>query len=113
MGKRRSRGETAKRQWTEREAREVIAAWDESGQSGSAFARSMGTNPQRLFWWRRRLAPTSSRGPMFVPVIATPSPVRASATLVVTMGNGARIEVGEVNAETAAWVAAVLAGVRT
>jgi hypothetical protein len=73
----------------------------------------MGTNPQRLFWWRRRLARTLSKGPMFVPVVATPSPVRASAALVITMPSGTRIEVGEVDAATAAWVVAVLAGVRT
>jgi hypothetical protein len=44
------------RKWTEREAREVLAAWEATGESGPAFGRRFGIVPQRLWWWRSRLS---------------------------------------------------------
>ena len=42
-------------QWTETEARGVIAAWRKSGLSTLDFARERGIVPQRIYWWRRKL----------------------------------------------------------
>lgn len=118
MAKQRSGATTTTRAsgaWTEEEARAVLEAWKESGQSGAEFARSVGVVPQRLFWWRRRL-PTEgevarAKGTTLVPVVVreTGAPARQAA-LVVTMPEGMRIEVDEVNAATAAWVSAVVRG---
>lgn len=41
--------------WRETDARLVLAAWMDSGQSMSAFARHFGLCAQRLRRWRRRL----------------------------------------------------------
>jgi transposase-like protein len=45
----------ARPRWTERDAREVIAALDRSGKPVSAFAAEHGLDPQRVYLWRRRL----------------------------------------------------------
>jgi hypothetical protein len=113
-------GVTAQKRWTEKQARAVLEAWRRSGQSVAAFADAIGVVPQRLYWWKSRLG-AGSTAPTFVPVvekqsrsfagavtIPCPSP-RSSATLVVVLTDGVRIEVHEVDASTAAWVAAVLA----
>lgn len=42
-------------QWTEIEARGVIAAWRKTGQSITDFANERGIVPQRMYWWRKRL----------------------------------------------------------
>ena len=42
-------------QWTEIEARGVIAAWRKSGLSTIDFARERGIVPQRIYWWRKKL----------------------------------------------------------
>lgn len=98
------------RKWTEGEARTVLADWDRSGKSGAAFARSLGIDAQRLFWWRRRFSarPVPSE-PAFLPVVAsTPFPAERSAAPLVVTTTHVRIEVHDVDAATAAWVGAVL-----
>lgn len=44
------------RRWTEAEARELLAALEQSGRSITAFAAARGLDPQRLYYWRRRVA---------------------------------------------------------
>ena len=46
--------------WREPEARRVIDAWRQSGESVAAFGRRHGINVKRLRWWSQRLA-TSER----------------------------------------------------
>ena len=41
--------------WTERDAREVLAALRRSGKPVSVFAAEHGLDPQRVHLWRRRL----------------------------------------------------------
>jgi hypothetical protein len=94
------------RRWGEREAREVVSAWEASGESGPVFGARFGIVPQRLWWWRSRL--TSS--PSFVPVEISEG--SSSAPVIVTTGEGVRIEVSATSAETAAWVSAVVRGLR-
>lgn len=103
---------TGGRAWTAEQARSVLQAWAESGRSGSAYARSIGVVPQRLFWWRRRLA--ESEAPITASSTLVPMTVRTgvaaatSAAVVVTTTTGVRIEVNDIDAATAAWVTAVL-----
>ena len=42
--------------WTEEDAHSVLEKASTSSKSLSAFARGQGLNPQRLYWWRSRLA---------------------------------------------------------
>lgn len=109
----RTTNEARAEKWTEQDARRVLEAWEKSGETVAGFARRQGLVPQRLFWWRKRLerVATSEPKPAFIPVT-----VRAAATwreveravVVVTAGDGVRVEVREVDAATAAWVAALL-----
>jgi transposase-like protein len=43
------------KRWTEVEAQQVLAEQVRSGLSDRAFARKKGLDPQRLWWWRKRL----------------------------------------------------------
>ena len=42
--------------WSEAEAQQALAAWDQSGLELTAFAIGEGLDPQRIHLWRRRLA---------------------------------------------------------
>jgi len=107
-----AKGQNTGGRWSEDEAREILAAWEKSGESGAAFARSLRVDPQRLFWWKRRLSGTSAPGGFAPVVIAPPTPTGAS--VVVTVRGADRfIEVHEVNGATAAWVAALLGRLAT
>lgn len=88
--------------WTEEDGRAALAAWEASGETLTTFARRAGVQAQRLSWWRERLgggAPSSA----LVPVRVTGSIVSGA---VVTIGP-VRIEVGEVEQLSPAWIAAV------
>ena len=108
-------GRMAAAHWSEGDARRVLEQWRKSGESVSAFARTIGVVPQRLFWWRRRLAADAEvTAPRFVPVVANAVQPRSASevALVLTTRGGTRIEVRDVDASTAAWVVAVLEGTR-
>lgn len=105
---------TSKRErWTEARARAVLDAWGRSGLTLSAFARQRGVGPQRLAWWRKRLSErshvTSSSPVSLVPVTLRPAPpIALGVPVAITSRGGARIEVRDPGAVTAAWVAALL-----
>ena len=42
-------------QWSEHEARGVLAAWRKSGLSLERFAKDRSLVPQRLRWWKKKL----------------------------------------------------------
>jgi hypothetical protein len=91
----------------------VLEACDRSGLTLSAFARQRGVGPQRLAWWRKRLSEpsrvTSSPPVSLVPVTVRPAPAIAlGVPVAITSRGGARIEVRDVGAVTAAWVAALI-----
>lgn len=90
-----------KRRWTAAEARAVLAAQAESGQSVVAFARRQGLTPWRLYDWQRRLRQDeTSVAPSFLPVRIVPSrgtvagPVEAASGIEIVLGGGRRIRVG-------------------
>lgn len=116
MAKRATAKESAKtvrrEKWTEQDARRVLKEWDASGESAAGFARRLGVIPQRLFWWRKRLGPalSSEAKPTFVPVTVRPALETSMAVgvpIVLTVGDGIRVEVRELDVRTAAWVAAL------
>lgn len=54
-GRERARDWRSRRRWTAEEAREALAAAEESGQSLRVFAAEHGLEVHRLSRWRRRL----------------------------------------------------------
>ena len=58
------------RRWTEDSARAALAAQDASGLSVAAYAAREGLDPQRLYFWRRRLGKSAepSESPTFIEV---------------------------------------------
>lgn len=46
--------------WTPEEARRVLDEAEQSGESLAAFARRHDLGPARLYWWRKRLAASST-----------------------------------------------------
>ena len=83
-------------QWTEVEARSVLEAWRRSGLSIDAFARGRGLVPQRLHWWRKKLA--ASKAISLVPVRVAESAAAARARrgepVTVMLRSGHMLKVG-------------------
>jgi transposase-like protein len=85
--------------WSEREAREVIAALAASKLNPAEFARRHSIQVQRIYNWQRRLASTGTEftrsRPTFVEVDASAAsgPVRAARyELVTSHGDALRID---------------------
>lgn len=105
------------RDWTEVEARQVLAACEASGLSMRAFAFREGLRPRRLYWWARRLASreTSARGKespavSFVPAVVRIDPpgLASRAAITIRVGTRATMEIVEPSLVSAAWVAEVM-----
>ena len=68
------------RHWGAREAKQVLAVWEQSGEPVAAFARGHGLSPARLLRWRSRLSGESRRpGPTFHPVRVVPTAIVGSS----------------------------------
>jgi hypothetical protein len=97
---------TARRQWTEADARSVLADWERSGDTLEAFARSRGLVPQRLWWWRKRLReqpPETPKALTFVPAtVIGVEPIARAA--VIRLPHGVVIELA---GASPSWVAAL------
>lgn len=97
--------------WTPETARAVLAAQKESGESMSAFGRRHGIGPQRLYWWRGRLAEWERVAPsprLLVPVVTTaPSAPVGSAQLRLRYGE-VELELRDAAAVPPTWLAEVM-----
>lgn len=88
--------ETTRRHWSESDARAVIEAWRESGQSITQYARSRSIHPERLARWERKLRSPRSPTMAFHPVRVMRESQRdaQSASLIeVVLGNDRKIRV--------------------
>lgn len=111
-----------RRQWTEDDARRVIAAWEASGESLASFARSTGLLPQRLYRWRQRLAgetaiervPSYPSGSPtgFLPVEVLAPADRGGKPALVVGGDGLRLEIEDVGLVPPAWIAELVIALR-
>jgi hypothetical protein len=108
MAKQRS---TAPRriQWTEADARRVLAEWERSGDTLEAFARSRGLVPQRLAWWKKRLRASrseTSAALTLVPatVIDAASAPSTGPAAMIRLPHGIAIEL---EGATPSWIAAL------
>lgn len=106
-------------QWRPTDAERVIAAWQASGKSMAEFSDGYGINPQRIAWWRKRLATKevpAAPAMQFVPVTvraqaerpATAPAERSVAPVVIALGGVGRIEVAEPEAVSPSWIAALV-----
>jgi hypothetical protein len=106
------------RKWSEEEGRFVVEAWEASGESVPAFARGAGLFPQRVYWWKERLgrgvdttrpalvtASTSSFVPLTVRAEGAAPLGMPGAAVTVVVNSDLRIEVADLDATSAAWVA--------
>jgi transposase-like protein len=99
------------RPWSEDEARRVIDAWRESGETVAAFARREGLVAHRVYWWRGRLGGGPLPAVSLLPVVvrATPEPRTSSAVgISVWTRQGHRIDVGQLDEASARWIAMVM-----
>lgn len=100
-------GTSKKRQWTEEQARKVVAAWEKSGLPVSRYEREMGLSSNRLRCWRRRFKKPQARGKSvaLVPVVVRAEP--SSSMVKLNVPGDFSIEVADAGLVTAQWVAAV------
>ena len=80
--------------WHEADARVIIEAWQQSGETASAFGRRLGVDPRRLSRWAARLS-ASERAPVhFHPVrVASEGTDRRAASIEIELGGGRRVRV--------------------
>lgn len=62
----------ARRARTAEEWQALVADWDQSGQSGDAFAAERGLHASTLRWWKSRFRAVPKRQNLFVPVEVSP-----------------------------------------
>ena len=103
--------------WTEADARRLLNDWSRSGELLSVFARRQGVHPQRLAWWRRRLArgAHSEGGGVAIGIASTSAfvPVtvrgmeREPCAAAVEFDAGLRVELRALDGASAAWIAAL------
>lgn len=84
---------SAAKRWRAADAREVLAKWEQSGLTLTAFAQADGLDPARLSRWRSRLAGSEEPAVRFHPVkVLSPSGVTSSGIEVITT-SGHRVAV--------------------
>ncbi len=92
------------KRWTPAEAQGVLSEWKRSGLPLARFARQRGYGPQRLQWWKGKLAVSAgterARMPRFVPVeLSAPMPAVASERtprwIEIALPEGVRLRVPE------------------
>jgi len=64
-------GALVARHWREADARAVLEAWQESGETITEYARSRSIQPERLARWERKLRTPAAQAVSFHPVRVT------------------------------------------
>ena len=108
-------------QWSEEQGRFVVEAWEASGDTVPTFARRTGLTPQRVYRWKERLGQggEAATRALAVPLASAFVPVtvraeaavprgRVGAAVTVVVSSALRIEVAELDATSAAWVASLV-----
>jgi hypothetical protein len=94
-------------QWLPEQARQVISAWEASGESIAAFARAQGLKAARIYWWRSRLE-TSSEVEIVPMQVRVSSPIVAQNSQVSIFISNVRIEVGSPGGICPTWCATLV-----
>lgn len=111
---RKEQKEQPGRRWTASDARQMLDAWQSSGQSLNAFSAEHGVKPERLSWWKARLHDWSAnatakveRPARLVPAVVRPGGTEAEA--VVRFPSGVAVEVMDTASVSPQWLAVVAA----
>jgi hypothetical protein len=99
MAKRRS-PDRRRTRWTQADAQRVLDEWQRSGTTLEAFARARRLVPQRIAWWRKRLARSSSPKTALTLVPATV--ISAEPVAVLRLSHGVVLELSSVSPS---WIA--------
>ncbi len=108
----------AHRHWSEVEARAVLEAWRRSGLPLETFAKQRGFVPQRLRWWRDKLAGVAKTAaiaatPTLLPVRVRAESSRRGEPVTVLLRTGHMVKVAHgFDEEAFARVVALLEGER-
>jgi transposase-like protein len=96
--------------WKPDDARRVLADWARSGESMAEFAHRHGINPERISWWRERLASKTSATVTLVPVTVRDAVTLApkGAALSLVLADDVRVEVADPSRVSPQWFAAVV-----
>jgi hypothetical protein len=80
--------------WREADARVIVEAWQQSGETGAGFARRLGVHPKRLWWWASRLRKREPAAMRFHPVrVASAETSRREGWIEMDLGHGPRVRV--------------------
>ena len=80
--------------WQEGDARLIVEAWQQSGETGAAFARRLGVHPRRLWWWASRLGRPERTAMRFHPVrVASAESSRREGWIEMDLGRGQQVRV--------------------
>lgn len=74
--------------WSEVEARGMLAAWEKSGLAVEDFARERGFVPQRIYYWRKRIADVDAKRPQLLPVNVRSEPPRRGEPVTLLLRSG-------------------------
>jgi hypothetical protein len=74
--------------WSEVEARGMLAAFEKSGLSIEHFAREHGFVPQRIYYWRKRIADLDAERPQLLPVNVRAEPPRRGEPVTLLLRSG-------------------------
>ena len=99
----------------------MVEAWEASGASVPTFAQRSGLVAQRVYWWKARLRRTRAvelssatrSQPPFIPLTLRGEVGAArSAVVTVVLSPEVRVEMAELDAMSAAWVATLVKSLR-
>lgn len=97
--------------WTPDGARQILDGCAASGEPLAACARRLGIAPARLYWWKARLARTTTATPTLASlslVPATVMSVEAGTAITIRLPNGITIELSG-DSGSPSFVAAIVA----
>jgi hypothetical protein len=83
----------ARRYWRERDARVVVEAWRNSGESVAAFARRHHVERRRVAWWAGRIEGSAPAPVRFHPVRLAKPDDGGGAPIEIHFGGGQRVRV--------------------
>ncbi len=80
--------------WTPEDARLLLDEWQRSGGPLAAFARRRGIAAHRLYWWRARLASSTTQSLSLIPasIVGADELVSSTAPITIRLPNGVAIE---------------------
>ena len=111
-GMRNLQSTDSSREWTEQDARLVLAQWQQSGTTLAAFAREQGMSAPRLYWWRRRLQRPKAGTRALTAAVSTLVPAKvvarsdSGAAVMIRLASGVEIEISNASPS---WLAALVA----